>query len=144
MEASSVRGDGSGGGAQWTDACGIQSRPDPRPKSFAILRRSERVGQSSRRRAAREDSGPSPHTRRARKEIEAMLVLKHVYPAHGSDGKTYEVHVYAESADDGHPPIEKLKSVVLADGRDLRVVGKGHYELPDGSLKLESHDPEAI
>jgi hypothetical protein len=47
-------------------------------------------------------------------------------------------------ADDGHPPIEKLKSVVLADGRDLRVVGKGHYELPDGSLKLESHDPEAI
>ena len=28
-----------------------------------------------------------------------MLVLKHVYPAHGSDGKTYEVHVYAESAD---------------------------------------------
>jgi len=80
----------------------------------------------------------------ARKEIEAMLVLKHVYPAHGSDGKTYEVHVYAESADDGHPPIEKLKSVVLADGRDLRVVGKGRYELPDGTLTLESHDHEAI
>jgi hypothetical protein len=75
-----------------------------------------------------------------------MLVLKHVYPAHGSDGKTYEVHVYAESADadHGHAPIEKLKSVVLADGRDLRVVGKGHYELPDGTLTLESHDHEAI
>ena len=73
-----------------------------------------------------------------------MLVLKHVYPAHGSDGKTYEVHVYAESTDDGHAPIEKLKSVMLADGRDLRVVGKGHYELPDGSLTLESHDHEAI
>ncbi len=75
-----------------------------------------------------------------------MLVLKHVYHAHGSDGKTYDVHVYAESADtsDGGAPIEKLKSVNLADGRELRVVGKGHYELADGSLKLESHDPEAI
>lgn len=74
-----------------------------------------------------------------------MLVLKHVYPAHGSDGRKYEVHVYAESADPEHGrPVEKLKSVVLADGRDLRVVAKGHYELPDGSLTLESHDPEAI
>jgi len=75
-----------------------------------------------------------------------MLVLKHVYHAHGSDGETYDVHVYAESADteDGGAPIEKLKSVCLADGRELHVISKGHYELPDGSLKLESHDPEAI
>lgn len=73
-----------------------------------------------------------------------MLVLKHVYPAHGSDGNTYEVHVYAESADDGHPPIEKLKSVVLADGRALRVLGKGRYALADGNLTLESHDHDAI
>ena len=75
-----------------------------------------------------------------------MLVLKHVYPAHGSDGRTYEIHVYAESADaeHDHAPIEKLKSVMLADGRDLRVIGKGHYELPDGSLTLESHDHDAI
>ena len=75
-----------------------------------------------------------------------MLVLKRVYPAHGSDGKTYEIHVYAESADaeHNHAPIEKLKSVMLADGRDLRVASKGHYELPDGTLTLESHDPEAV
>lgn len=75
-----------------------------------------------------------------------MLVLKRVYPAHGSDGAIYEIHVYAESADadDGGAPIEKLKSVMLADGRDLRVVGHGRYELPDGSLTLESHDHEAI
>jgi hypothetical protein len=74
-----------------------------------------------------------------------MLVLKHVYPAHGSDGKTYEVHVYAESADPEHGnPVEKLKSVVLADGRELRVTAKGHYEVRDGSLTLESHDHEAI
>jgi hypothetical protein len=75
-----------------------------------------------------------------------MLVLKRVYHAHGSDGETYEVHVYAESADaaDGGAPIEKLKCVCLADGRELHVISKGHYELPDGSLKLESHDPEAI
>jgi hypothetical protein len=79
-------------------------------------------------------------------ETRTMLVLKHVYHAHGSDGEDYEVHVYAESADaeGGGAPIEKLKLVSLADGRKLRVVGKGHYELPDGSLKLESHDPEAI
>ena len=74
-----------------------------------------------------------------------MLVLKHVYPAHGSDGETYEVHVYAESADPEHgKPVEKLKSVVLADGRDLRVTAKGHYEVADGSLTLESHAHEAI
>jgi hypothetical protein len=75
-----------------------------------------------------------------------MLVLKHVYHAHGSDGETYDIHVYAESADteDGGAPIEKLKSVCLADGRELHVISKGHYELPDRSLKLESHDPEAI
>ena len=75
-----------------------------------------------------------------------MLVLKYVYPAHGSDGVTYDIHVYAESADATHggAPIEKLKSVCLADGRDLRVVAKGHYELPDGSLTLEAHDPHAI
>lgn len=74
-----------------------------------------------------------------------MLVLKHVYPALGSDGATYEIHVYAESADPGHGRlVEKLKSVVLADGRDLRVTAKGHYELADGSLTLESHAPEAI
>ena len=75
-----------------------------------------------------------------------MLVLKRVYHAHDGEGETYEIHVYAESADaeDGAAPIEKLKSVNLADGRQLLVVGKGHYELPDGSLKLESHDPDAI
>lgn len=75
-----------------------------------------------------------------------MLVLKHVFHAHDSEGATYEVHVYAESADsdDGGAPIEKLKSVNLADGRELHVISKGHYELPDGSLKLESHDHDAI
>lgn len=74
-----------------------------------------------------------------------MLVLKHVYPARGSDGKTYEIHVYAESADPEHGnPIERLTSVCLADGRDLRVTAKGHYALLDGSLTFESHDPEAI
>lgn len=74
-----------------------------------------------------------------------MLVLKHVFPAHGSDGEAYEIHVYAESADPGHgKPVETLTSVVLADGRKLRMTAKGHYELEDGSLKLESHDSEAI
>lgn len=74
-----------------------------------------------------------------------MLVLKHVFHAHGSDGRTYDVHVYAESADpDSGAPIEKLKGVYLADGRELKIVAKGHYALADGSLKLESHDAEAI
>ena len=74
-----------------------------------------------------------------------MIVLKHVYHAHGSDNETYDIHVYAESPDKPvGAAIEKLKSVNLADGRELKVVSKGHYELPDGSLKLESHDPEAI
>ena len=72
-----------------------------------------------------------------------MLVLKRVYPARGSDGETYEVHVYAELAE-GAASIEKLKSVCLSDGRELRVLGKGRYALADGTLGLESHDPEAI
>jgi hypothetical protein len=33
---------------------------------------------------------------------------------------------------------------MLADGRNLRVTAKGHYEVADGSLKLESHDPVAF
>ncbi len=37
-----------------------------------------------------------------------------------------------------------VHAVTLADGRDLRVVSKGHYEVHDGSLTLESHDHEAI
>ncbi|MGH8172728.1 MAG: hypothetical protein ACREPX_06250 [Rhodanobacteraceae bacterium] len=75
-----------------------------------------------------------------------MQVLKHVFHAHDAAGTLYEVHVYAESADaeGGGAPIEKLKSVNLADGRELHVISKGHYELPDGSLKLESHEHEAI
>jgi hypothetical protein len=92
------------------------------------------------------DSGAGSHAGDVQgAETQTMLVLKRVYHAHGNDGETYEVHVYAESAntDDG-APIEKLKSVNLADGRELRVVGKGHYELADGSLKLESHDHDAI
>jgi hypothetical protein len=77
--------------------------------------------------------------------MRAMLVLKHVLHARGSDGRAYEVHVYAESADPANgAPIEKLKGVYLADGRELKVVAKGHYALPDGSLALESHDHEAI
>ena len=66
-----------------------------------------------------------------------MLVLKHVYPAHGSDGKTYDVHVYAESADPVHgAPTEKLKSVVLADGpRPSR-----HRE---GALRIAGRQPQA-
>ncbi|HJT98504.1 MAG TPA: hypothetical protein VJ696_09335 [Rhodanobacteraceae bacterium] len=74
-----------------------------------------------------------------------MQVLKHVYHAHGSDGETYEVHVYAESADPAHgKPVEKLTAVRLADGRKLEVRAKGRYALVDGDLTLESHDPEAI
>jgi hypothetical protein len=93
------------------------------------------------------DSGGGSHAGRVQvAETQTMQVLKRVYHAHGNDGETYEVHVYAESADtdDGGAPIEKLKSVNLADGRELHVTGKGHYELPDGSLKLESHDHDAI
>jgi hypothetical protein len=73
-----------------------------------------------------------------------MLVLKSVFHAHDRDGTTYDVHVYAESADGPGAHIEKLKSLNLADGRELRVVSKGHYALADGSLELESHEHDAI
>ena len=75
-------------------------------------------------------------------------VLKHRYPAKGSDGKTYEVHVYfetasAESIKQG-APMEKISSVRTADGAELRVVSKGHYEIADSGVTLTATSPEAI
>ena len=75
-------------------------------------------------------------------------VLKHRYPAKGSDGKTYEVHVYfetasAESIEQG-APMEKISSVRTSDGTELHVVSKGHYEIPDCGVTLTATAPEAI
>jgi hypothetical protein len=75
-------------------------------------------------------------------------VLKHRYPAKGSDGKTYEVHVYfetasAESIEQG-APMEKISSVRTADGAELRVVSKGHYKIADSDVTLTATAPEAI
>ena len=75
-------------------------------------------------------------------------VLKHRYPAKGSDGKTYEVHVYFETASaqsiEQGAPMERISSVRTADGAELRVVSKGHYEIADGGLTLTATVPEAI
>jgi hypothetical protein len=75
-------------------------------------------------------------------------VLKHRYAAKGSDGKAYEVHVYfetasAESIEQG-APMEKISSVRTADGAELRVIRKGHYEIVDSGVTLTSTAPEAI
>lgn len=75
-------------------------------------------------------------------------VLKHRYPAKGSDGKTYEVHVYFETASaksiEQGAPMEKISSVRTADGAELHVVSKGHYEIADSGVTLTSTSPEAI
>jgi len=75
-------------------------------------------------------------------------VLKHRYPAKGSDGKTYEVHVYFETASaqsikEG-APMEKISSVRTSDGTELHVVSKGHYEIPDSDVTLTATAPDAI
>jgi hypothetical protein len=77
-----------------------------------------------------------------------QVVLKHRYPAKGSDGKTYEVHVYfetasAESIEHG-VPMEKISSVRISDGTELHVVSKGHYEIPDSDVTLTATAPDAI
>jgi hypothetical protein len=75
-------------------------------------------------------------------------ILKHRYPAKGSDGQTYEVHVYfetasAESIEQG-APIEKISSVRTSDGTELRVISKGHYEIAESGVTLTSTSPESI
>jgi len=77
-----------------------------------------------------------------------QVILKKRYAATGSDGETYEVHVYfetasAESIEQG-APMEKISSVRTADGKELRVIKKGHYEIPDTGVTLTSTAPDAI
>jgi hypothetical protein len=74
----------------------------------------------------------------------ASLVLKRLYHAHGSDGKDYEVHVYVEPASHENAHIERLAKVCLADGGELRVLSKRHYEVVATGVRLEAHDPDAI
>lgn len=77
-----------------------------------------------------------------------QTVLKRRYPAKGSDGKTYEVHVYfetasAQSIQEG-APMERISSVCTADGVQLHVVSKGNYEIPDTGVTLRATAPDAI
>lgn len=72
------------------------------------------------------------------------MILKHLYHAHGSDGQTYEVHVYVEPASHENAHIERIAKVCLADGSALRVLSKGHYEIVDSGIQLEAGDPDAV
>lgn len=76
------------------------------------------------------------------------MVLKKLFPAHGSDGCEYEVHVYAqtvhERAEPSDPPIERLSKVVTSTGQALEILGHGRYRIEENGVVLTSHDPEAI
>lgn len=72
------------------------------------------------------------------------MVLKHLYHARGSDGHDYEIHVYVEPANHENAHIERLVKICLADGGELRVISKRHYEVVATGVKLEAHAPEAI
>ena len=72
------------------------------------------------------------------------MILKRLYHAHGSDGHVYEVHVYAEPASHTNAHIERLAKVVLADGGELRILSKGHYEIVATGVRLEASDPNAV
>ncbi len=75
---------------------------------------------------------------------EPSMLLKHLYHAHGSDGGDYEVHVYVEPASHANAHIERLVKVCLADGGELRVLSKGHYQVVASGVHLESADPDAV
>jgi len=75
---------------------------------------------------------------------EMAMVLKHLYHARGNDGNDYEVHVYVEPASHENAHIERLAKVCLADGGELRVLSRRHYEIVATGIRLEAHDPEAI
>lgn len=76
--------------------------------------------------------------------MNASMILKHVYHAHGSDDKDYEVHVYFEPASHTNAHIERLAKVCLADGGELRVIGKGEYEIVATKVILHAHDHDAV
>lgn len=73
-----------------------------------------------------------------------MIVLKHLYHARGSDGKNYEVHVYVEPTSHANAHIERLAKVCLADGGELRVLARHHYQVVATGVTLETSDPEAV
>ena len=81
-------------------------------------------------------------------DSKGQSILKHRYPAKGSDGQTYEVHVYFETASaqsiEAGAPMEKISSVRTSDGSELRVISKGHYEITDSGVTLTATAPEAI
>lgn len=75
------------------------------------------------------------------------MILKKLYPAHDSDGKCYEVHVYAEQEPmaASHPSlIEKLVLICTAEGHELRVLAHGRYEIIETAAILHSSHPDAI
>ncbi len=72
------------------------------------------------------------------------MVLKHLYHARGSDGNDYEIHVYVEPASHATAHIERLARVCLADGGELRVLSRRHYEVVATGVRLEAHDSDAI
>ena len=77
------------------------------------------------------------------------MILKRLYSARGSDGKQYEVHVYAEPAGDvphhAHAtPVEHLSKICTADGKALRVLGHGRYEIEETGVRLTASDPQAV
>jgi hypothetical protein len=74
----------------------------------------------------------------------AGMVLKHLYHARGSDGNDYEIHVYVEPASHENAHIERLAKVCLADGGELRVLSRRHYQIVASGIMLEAHDPGAI
>jgi hypothetical protein len=75
-----------------------------------------------------------------------LMILKRLYAAHGSDGKAYEIHVYAEPVPAGthHPTMEALSLICTSAGEALHVVGKGRYQIIGSGVMLHSEDPEAI
>lgn len=72
------------------------------------------------------------------------MLLKQLYHARGSDGKDYEIHVYVEPASHTNAHIEQLVRVCLADGGELRVLSRRHYEIVATGVKLEAHAHDAI
>lgn len=84
------------------------------------------------------------HARRTDCARVKPLVLKHLYHARGSDGNDYEVHVYVEPANHTNAHIERIARVSLADGRELRLLARRHYQIVDTGVTLEAHDEQAI
>lgn len=77
-----------------------------------------------------------------------MIKLTGTFPAHGADGREYEVYIFtkyilAPTHQDRHGMVEGLKELRTSDGYSVNRLAKGEYKIVQTGAVLRSSSPEA-